>query len=91
MKKGKVFFHPIEGTGSLSISWSSDPKGDAQEAKNGYGVGFFSDSGTLLGVIFDEVQSDEDQQILVFENFQIEIVVKDGKVDYNVTRIRPQS
>jgi hypothetical protein len=29
MKKGKVFFHPIEGSGALTISWSSRPKGDA--------------------------------------------------------------
>ena len=57
MKKGKVFFHPIEGSGSLTISWSSEPKGDAVEAKKGFGVGFFSDKKDLLCVIFDEVKS----------------------------------
>lgn len=55
MKKGNVFFHPIEGTAALTISWSSAPKGDAIEAQKGAGVGFFSDAGDLLCVIFDEV------------------------------------
>jgi len=85
MKKGKVFFHPIEGSGSLTISWSTEPKGDAEEAKTGSGVGFFSDSGSLLCVIFDEVQSEEDQQTLEFKRFLVEIIVKNGKVDYSVT------
>lgn len=41
MRKAKIFFHPIEGTGTLTISWSSRPKGDAIEAMKGSGVGFF--------------------------------------------------
>jgi len=48
VKKGKVFFHPIEDSGPLTISWSSVPKGDAVEAKKGAGVGFFSEKGDLL-------------------------------------------
>jgi len=87
MKKGKVFFHPIEGSGSLTISWSTEPKGDAIEATNGSGVGFFSNSGELLCVIFDEVQSAEDKQTLEFNHIVIEIIVKNGKVDYSVTNI----
>lgn len=87
MKKGKVFFHPIEGSGSLTISWSIEHKGDAIEAINGSGVGFFSNSGDLLCVIFDEVKSKEDKQILKFEHFTIEITVKNGKVDYAVTNL----
>ncbi len=55
MNKGKVFFHPIENSGALTISWSSGSKGDATEAKKGSGVGFFSENGDLLSVIFDEV------------------------------------
>lgn len=91
MKKGKVFFHPIDGSGSLTISWSSGPKGDAVEAKKGSGVGFFSDSGDLLCVIFDEVQSAKDHQILEFRKTSIEITVKNGKVTYKVTEINSTS
>lgn len=86
MKKGKIFFHPIEGTGSLTISWSSGPKGDAIEAKKGSGVGFFSDNGDLLCVIFDEVQADNDHQVLEFDRDRIEIRATKGKVDYKVTQ-----
>ena len=91
MKKGKIFFHPVDGFGSLTISWSTEPKGDAQEAKNGSGVGFFSGSGDLLCVIFDEVKSSEDQQKLEFKNFLVAITVRNGKVDYSVTDINPRS
>lgn len=90
MKKGKVFFHPIDGSGSLTISWSSGPKGDAVEAKKGAGVGFFSEKGDLLCVIFDEVQSDHDCQSLEFKHDHIEINVKNGRVTYMVTQ-RDQS
>lgn len=86
MKKGKVFFHPIEGSASLTISWSSGPKGDAIEAKKGAGVGFFSDKGDLLCVIFDEVQSDVDHQILEFEHDRVEVTVKNGRVIHSVTQ-----
>ncbi len=84
MKKGKVFFHPIEGSGTLTISWTSGPKGDAIEAKKGQGVGFFSHSGELLAVIFDEVQDSQDHQFLEFTHYQIEIFVKNRKVSYSV-------
>lgn len=80
MKKGKVFFHPIEGTGALTISWTSGPKGDAIGAKKGSGVGFFSEKGDLLSVIFDEVKADNDHQVLEFERDRIEIDTKNGKV-----------
>lgn len=86
MKKGKVFFHPIEGTGSLTISWSSSPKGDAIEAKRGSGVGFFSDEGSLLAVVFDEVKERQDSQILDFDQMSIEIRVKAGKIDYEIIK-----
>lgn len=80
MKKRKVYFHPIDGTGSLTISWTAGPKGDAIEAKKGSGVGFFSKKGDLLCVIFDEVKADNDQQVLEFERDRIEIITKNGKV-----------
>ena len=85
MKKGKVFFHPIDGSGTLTISWSSGPKGDAIEAKKGSGVGFFSDNGDLLCVIFDEVKSDNDHQILEFAHNLVEITIKSGQVASNHT------
>lgn len=48
--KGKVFFHPIEGYGALTISWTNGPKGDAVEAKKGSGVGFFLIKGTFFAL-----------------------------------------
>ena len=89
MKKVKVFFHPIDGSGSLTISWSSEPKGDAIEAKKGSGVGFFSDKKDLLCVIFDEVKSNHDHQVLEFTLHRIEIIVKHGQVEYTVTHLKP--
>lgn len=86
MKKGKVFFHPIDGSGSLTISWSGGPKGDAVEAKRGSGVGFFSESGDLLCVIFDEVQSEKDHQMLTFPHHSVEIAVRKGKVTFNIIK-----
>jgi hypothetical protein len=88
MKKGKVFFHPVEDTGPLTISWSAGPKGDAVEAKKGAGVGFFSDRGDLLCVIFDEVQSVQDHQVLAFTRDQVELTVKNGRVTYTVSKVK---
>jgi hypothetical protein len=90
MRKGTVFFHPIEGSGSLTISWTSGPKGDAVEAKKGSGVGFFSDSGALLCVIFDEIQASQDQQTLEFNRYRIELFVKNSKVTYSVAETKPK-
>ena len=88
MKKGKVFFHPIEGTGPLTISWTSGPKGDAVEAKKGAGVGFFSENGDLLSVIFDEVQFPEDDQTLEFSSDRVEITLKNGRVTYLLSKLK---
>lgn len=84
MRKGKVFFHPIEGSGALTISWSSEPKGDAVEAQKGDGVGFFSDSGKLTCVIFDEVVASQDRQSLKFKHHCVEVEVNKGKVTHSV-------
>lgn len=86
MKKGKVFFHPIDGFGVLTISWSSMPKGDAIEAKKGSGVGFFSSQGTLLCVIFDEVCALQDQQTLEFAHQKVSVNVKEGHVTYTMSK-----
>ena len=91
MKRGEVFFHPMEGSGQLSISWSSAPKGAAIEARKGNGVGFFSIKGDLLSVIFDDVLAEDDHQVLEFTKHKIEISVKNGIVNHKVTQsIRPK-
>lgn len=84
MKKEKIFFHPIEGSGPLTISWSSNPKGDAIEANQGSGVGFFSEKGDLLCVIFDDVKSTHDHQVLVFDCESIDLKVKSGEITYTI-------
>jgi hypothetical protein len=91
MKKGKVFFHPIEGTGSLTISWTSGPKGDAIEAKKGAGVGFFSEEGALLSVVFDEVDSSEDHQTLEFNCYRVGVTLKNGQVSYTLSTLKKPS
>ena len=88
-KRGKVFFHPIDGTGTLTISWSSLPKGDAVEAVKGSGVGFFSEKGALLSVIFDEVQSDVDHQVLEFPHHVVKVTVANGEAAHAMTCTKP--
>ena len=91
MNRADVFFHPMEGSGQLSISWSSAPKGAAIEAKKGNGVGFFSTNGNLLSVIFDDVSALKDHQVLEFKKYKIEISVKCGIIKHKVTQlIRPK-
>lgn len=53
-------------------------------------MGFFSDAGDLLSVIFDEVQADQDHQSLEFNQKCVEISVKNGKVTYDVSKIKPR-
>jgi hypothetical protein len=84
MKRGEVFFHPMEGSGQLGISWSSAPKEAAVEAKKGNGVGFFSTNGNLLSVIFDDVLAAEDHQVLEFASYRVEIFTKRGKVTHSI-------
>ena len=91
MRQGEVFFHPMEGSGQLSISWSSAPKGVAVESKQGNGVGFFSAKGILLSVIFDDVSAAEDSQILEFKKYKVEISVRKGVVKHKATQLmRPK-
>lgn len=90
MRRCEVFFHPVEGSGQLSISWSSAPKGAALEAKKGNGVGFFSFDGDLLEVIFDDVLEEKDHQVLEFKKHKIEISVKDGVVKHKLIQLMRQ-
>ena len=92
MKRGEVFFHPMEGSGQLSISWSSAMQGAAIEAKKGNGVGFFSTDGDLLSVLFDDVSVPEDDQVLEFKKHKIEISVRNGIIKHKLTQlIRPKA
>jgi hypothetical protein len=58
------------------------PKGIAIEPKRGSGVGFFSKTGKLISVIFDEVREDRDHQTLEFNSDWIEVTVRNGRVIY---------
>lgn len=83
MIKPKISFRVIGKSGPLSITWSPGPLGDAVEAENGIGVGFFSPTKDLLSVEFDDVNSKNDLQVLKFDRYKIEIKVKNGKVSYS--------
>lgn len=84
MKKPKIFFNPIAGSSILSITWFPGPFGDAVEAKNGIGVGFFAHNGDLLCAQFDDVDEKEDHQILKFDHYRVEAFVKKGKVTFSL-------
>lgn len=86
MKKPEIFFSPISGSSILSISWHKGPLGDAIEAKNGRGVGFFAHNGDLLSVQFDDV-GETDHQILEFECHRIEVNVKSGKITFKLEEV----
>ena len=72
MKKPKISFRNIGVSGPLTISWFEGPKGDAIEANNGIGVGFFSTDGTLLCVEFDDMAKVLDHQVLEFDRYRVE-------------------
>ncbi len=81
MKKAEINFRIIGNSGPVSIYWYDGPYGDAVEAIGGNGVGWFSPLQDLLGVEFDDVNSDNDQQELSFTNgVSVKIEVKDKKV-----------
>ena len=85
MKKAKITFLPIDGTGALHIDFQPGPFGDATEARQGEGVGFFSASGKLMGVTFDDVNEKRDHQIIKFERHCIEVKINQGKVLHSVS------
>ncbi len=84
MKKAKITFIPIDGTGVLHLDFQQGPFGDATEARKGDGIGFFSRSGDLQGVTFDDMDEEKDQQVLEFERYRIEVSVNKGKISYAV-------
>ena len=83
-----IFYHPIDGSAPLSVSFSSLPKGDATDAKNEAGVGFFSPNSELLGVIFDDVDENKDHQFLLFPNHRVDVWTNHGKVKVELTAVR---
>ena len=87
MRKAKISFRVIGDSGPLTLSWFDGPKGDAVEAKNGIGVGFFSHDGTLLCVEFDDVNMKRAQQILEFDRCRISVSVKDGEISYSLSHL----
>lgn len=87
MKKAKLSFRVIGDSGPLTISWFDGPKGDAVEAKNGIGVGFFSSDGTLLCAEFDDMNDKHDSQVLEFDRYRVEASVNKGKVSYSVHEV----
>ena len=87
MKKPKVSFRVIGKSGPLSITWYPGPLGDAVEANNGIGVGFFAHNGDLLSVEFDDVKEIKDQQHLDFDHYRVEIMVNKGKVSFSLEEI----
>lgn len=89
MRKSKISFRVIGDSGPLSISWFDGPKGDAVEAKNGIGVGFFTTNGELLMVEFDDVKEIKDEQHLDFDKYRVETSVNKGKVTYSLIELKP--
>lgn len=89
-KKPEVYYNPIDGSAPLSIYWYEGPKGDAVEANNEDGVGFFSPTGELLGVIFDDVSEKKDRQVLKFDRYQVAISVSQGKVSHSLSVLNPR-
>ena len=84
MKKPKIFFNPIGGSSILSITWFPGPLGDAVEANNGIGVGFFAHNGDLLSVLFDDVDEKNDHQELEFDRYRVVVDVNKGKISYSL-------
>lgn len=85
MKKPKIFFRPIGESGPLSVYWYEGPYGDAVEAMNGTGVAWYSPTGELLGVEFDEVKKDGDTQKLILQNGkEVELNVLRGKANVKI-------
>ena len=86
-KKAEIFLRNFDGSGALTITWADGPYGDAIEAEEGKGVGFFSPNGDLLCVEFDDVVEKKDRQILKFDRYRVEADVNNGKVSYTLTSL----
>lgn len=88
MKRPEISFRHFEGSGPLSVYWFPGPYGVAVEAIKGRGVGWFSPTGELLGVEFDEVKIKEDSQTLEFRGYSVSVKVRNGKVAANLHKLK---
>lgn len=79
-KKPVIKYLPIRGSGLLSIFWKQNSKTLAVDSLNGFGIEFFDDDGSLIGVEFFDVEEKSDRQELKFKNHVISILMKDGVV-----------
>lgn len=87
MKKAEIFFKPIAGSAPLSVYWVKGQMGDATEANNEIGVGFFSEDGKLLGAMFDDVSEASDNQTLEFDSYKVSVKVENGKVKIDLIEL----
>ena len=80
MRKRTISFRHFDGSGPLSVYWYPGPYGDAVEAIRGSGVGWFTPTGEVLGVEFDDVTFEQDEQSLQFANgIVVRVRVRRGK------------
>lgn len=87
MKRPRVSFRHFSGSGPLSIYWHDGPYGDAVEAKKGRGVAWLAPNGQLLGVEFDDVAWNADDQTLELPNHDVvRVTVKRGAARVRVKR-----
>ncbi len=88
-KASSTFFKPIGGSAPLSIYfYESGSLGDAVEANNEIGVGWFSPNGEILAVQFDDVEEAKDHQILQFDRYRVEVSVNKGRISHKLEGIR---
>lgn len=89
MRESKsVFYKPMGGSAPLSIYYfDSGNLGDATEANNELGVGWFSPNGEILAVQFDDVDEKQDHQELKFDRYKVEVTVKNGKISHSLTEL----
>jgi hypothetical protein len=89
MKKQMISFRHFGGSGPLSVYWHPGPYGDAVEAARGSGVGWFTPTGEVLGVEFDDVAYERDEQRLEFVNgLAVRLHVRRGKARVQLERRR---
>jgi hypothetical protein len=89
MKKPTISFRHFGGSGPLSVYWHAGPYGDAVEAARGSGVGWFTPTGEVLGVEFDDVLFEQDKQRLEFGNGAVvRVHVRRGKVRVELDKRR---
>jgi len=54
------------------------------------GLAFFSQSGELQGVTFDDVDEKRDHQVLEFDRYRVEVSLDNGKTSHSVTFLDSQ-